>query len=175
MGARSGKSRRVLPRVDGEPVANRKTSATLHESVCFSKKRAPRCMGTLVFRTVSRQPARPDPATRKATQGHPRRRPRPKTGERRALENKAPERQNAKTGLQEMERTATDGRGLSENKAPERQSCKTIKTTKPQILENVTRESGDAEVTPSTLSATLHGNACLCKKMSATLHGSAFA
>ena len=63
-----------------------------------------------------------------------------------------------------MERTATDGRGLSENKAPERQSCKTIKTTKPQILENVTRESADAEVTPSTLSATLHGNAFFGKK-----------
>ena len=58
-----------------------------------------------------------------------------------------------------MERTATDGHGLPENKAPERQSCNTIKTTKPQIVENGTRESAGAEVTPSTLSATLHENA----------------
>ena len=58
-----------------------------------------------------------------------------------------------------MEGTATDGHGLSENKAPERRSCKTIKTTKPQIVENVTRERAGAEVTLSTLSAALHGNA----------------
>ena len=73
-----------------------------------------------------------------------------------------------------MERTAKDGHGVSENKAPERRSCKTIKMTKPQVLENVTRERAAAEVTPSTLSGTLHGNAFL-KKMSATLHGSAHA
>ena len=49
------------------------------------------------------------------------------------------------------------------------------KTRKPHIVENITRESAGAEVTPSTLSATLHGNAILAKKVSATLHGNAFA
>ena len=63
-----------------------------------------------------------------------------------------------------MERMATVGHGLSKNKAPERQSYNTIKTTKPKVLENVTRESAGAEVAPSDLSGTLHGNAILGKR-----------
>ena len=74
-----------------------------------------------------------------------------------------------------MERMAKDSHGLSENKAPARQSYNTIKTTKPKVLENITRESAGAKVTPSTLSGTLHGNAILIQKRSAALHGSAFA
>ena len=62
MGALSRKSRRVRPRVDGEPVAKRKTNATLHESFFFSKKRAPRCMGTLARSTVNRQPGPTGPS-----------------------------------------------------------------------------------------------------------------
>ena len=58
--------------------------------------------------TVNR--ARPDPATQKATQGTQRRRQKLKNGKRRIQENKAPERPNGKTELQEMERAATDYR-----------------------------------------------------------------
>ena len=42
--------------------------------------------------------------------GNPRRRQKMKKGTRRILENKAPERQQGKTQLQEMERAATDYR-----------------------------------------------------------------
>ena len=107
MGARSRKSRRVLPRVDGEPVAKRKTNATLHESILFFKKRAPRCMGTLVGSTVSRQPGPTGPGDPKC---NPRRRPKVTKGERRVLEIKAPERPTGKTELQVTKRTATDYR-----------------------------------------------------------------
>ena len=108
MGARSRKSRRVLPRVDGEPVAKRKTNATLRESVMFSKnERHVACMGTLVFTTVSRQPGPTGPSDPKCT---PRRRPKVTKGERRILEIKAPERPTGKTELQVTKRTATDYR-----------------------------------------------------------------
>ena len=137
MGALSHKCRRAAPRVDGEPVAKRKTSATLHESVCFSKKRTPRCMGTLVGATVNRQPGSTGPDHPK---GNPRRRQKVKKGECRILENKAPERPTAKTKLQVMERTAMD---ISENKARERQRCNTIKTTEaPYIGRTNTRACG---------------------------------
>ena len=57
--------------------------------------------------TPSTLSARPDPASQK---GNPRRRPKAPRGERRILENKAPERPTGKTQLQEMEGTATDYR-----------------------------------------------------------------
>ena len=57
--------------------------------------------------TPSTLSARPDPASQKV---NPRRRPKAPKGERRILENKAPERPTGKTQLQEMEGTATDYR-----------------------------------------------------------------
>ena len=77
--ALSHKSRRVPPRVHGVHLAKRKTSATLHGSASFSKwrfrinpaeprrewmtgmsqnaKRAPRCMGALLFQKCERRAA----------------------------------------------------------------------------------------------------------------------
>ena len=124
---------------------------------------------------ATHQPGPTGPGRPKGNPRPPKATPKTEKGQRRGSTNKAPERQNGKTGLQVMERMATDGHGLSKNKAPERQSYNTIKTTKPKVLENVTRESAGAKVTPSTLSGTLHGNAMLVQKRSAALHGSAFA
>ena len=141
-------------------------------------KRAPRCTGAFVFErnerhaawerlfshsTMNRPPSPTGPGDPKGNPRPPKATPKTEKGQRRGSTYKAPEPQNGKTGLQVMARMATDGHGVSENKAPEHQSFNTIKTAKPQILENITRESAGAEVTPSTLSGTLHGNAFFSK------------
>ena len=106
MGGLSRKSRRVLPRVDGEPVAKHKTSATLHESVAFSKKRAPRCMGTLVGTTVCRQPGPTGPGDPKGNPRHRKATPRRRQKLPKAKRQTCKKRPTGKTELQETERAA---------------------------------------------------------------------